>query len=156
MSVAAVGDLTAADVNEATGGEVAKIMQVPDVEKLIENALGLDLSGRDSLKVVEARFYRPAEIPDEPASNWPRYISIARQGSLGIMAICALLVLRIFGGGKKKAGLAAKQLPAGGAAGLLAEGAEPAAMRRQIADTLRSNPEQAKQLFATWLQEKGE
>jgi flagellar M-ring protein FliF len=160
LTVAAVVDLTAADVNEAaSGGQGAKIMELADVEKLIRNALGLRQT--DSLTVVEARFHRPVEpLAEEEPSNWPRYVAIAQHASLGIMAICALLVLMIFRGASKKAAsmAAAEQLAAAkGAAGLLpAEGggAEPLMLRKQIASALRNNPEQVKQLFANWLEEK--
>ncbi|MDD5011696.1 MAG: hypothetical protein PHQ00_06195, partial [Phycisphaerae bacterium] len=49
------------------------------------------------------------------------------------------------------------QLPAGGTEGLLTAGVEsdPSMLRRQIANSLRNNPEQAKQLFASWIDEKG-
>ena len=61
LSVAAVVDLSVAEANQTQGAEQsAKIMQLADVEKLIETALGLDLKGKDSLKVVEAKFFRPA------------------------------------------------------------------------------------------------
>ena len=162
LSVAAVVDLSPADVNGTEGTETAKIMELADVEKLIENALGLDLSGLDSLKVVEAKFYRPVEqVIEEEVSNWPRYLAIARHSSLGIMAVCALLVLRMFSGAKKGvAPAAARQLaPGEGAAGYLPGGggnAESAAVHRQIAQTLQGNPDQAKVLFNSWLQEKGE
>ena len=160
LKVAAVVDLSPADVNEAeSGGEVAKIMELSDVEKLIRNALGLEET--DALTVVEAKFHRPVEsLIDEEPPKWPRYIAIARQASLGVMAICALLVLRVFSGARKKAASAAVgQLPGpGGSAGLLPAGAEesePSALRQQIAKTLQSNPEQTKQLFSSWLEEKG-
>ncbi len=162
LSVAAFVDLSPADVNEVgTGEQTAMIMELSEVEQIIRNALGLKET--DSLKVVHARFHRQPELlVDEEPSNWPRYITIARQASLGIMAICALLVLRIFSGAKKKAALTAtaEQLPeAGGAVGLLpaeAGKSEPLVLRRQIANTLQSNPDQVKQLFSNWLEEKGE
>jgi hypothetical protein len=78
------------------------------------------------------------------------------------MAICALLVLRIFKGAKKKVASAAmpEQLPAGGEAfGFLpAETGKPEALvlRRQIANALDRNPEQVKQLFASWIEEKAD
>jgi flagellar M-ring protein FliF len=162
LTVAAFVDLSPADVNEAgTGGQAATIMALPDVEEIIKNALGLKET--DLLKVVDTKFHRPAEslIEEEP-SNWPRYIAIARQVSLGIMAICALLVLRIFSGARKKIAVpaAAGQLAEGeGATGLLpagAEGAEPLAVRKQITGVMQNNPDQVKQLFSSWLEEKGE
>ena len=164
LSVAAVVDLSPVDVNEAgAGGQAAKAMDPNDVEKLIENALGLDLAGVDSLKVVDARFHRPAESPlDEELSAGLDFVAIARQASLGIMAICALLVLRIFKGAKKKVKLEAGsgQLAGGeGAAGLLpgtAGGSEPMILRRQIASALENNPERVRQLFTSWIEEKGD
>lgn len=163
LMVAAIVDLLPADVNEAEASQASKIMQISDVEKLIENALGLNLEGADSLKVVEARFYRATKSPiEQEQSSWPRYIAIARHASLGIMAVCALLVFRIFiSGAKKKTipGPEAAQLSQGVAAtGFLpagAQGSEPLALRRQIADTLQSDPERVRQLFASWLEEKG-
>ena len=77
------------------------------------------------------------------------------------MAICALLVLRVFRGARKKAAATAPagQLPgAEGPAGLLpAEAGKPESlvMRRQIAGALQQNPDQVKQLFSSWLEEKG-
>jgi len=160
LTVAAVVDLSPADVNEAAGeGQAAKIMELADVEKLIRNALGL--GDTDSLTVVDARFYRPAEplIEEEP-SSWPRYVAIARQASLGVMAICALLVLRIFSKASKKAASAASaagRLPGTeGAAGLLpaeAASSEPLMLRKQISSALQNDPEQVKQLFSSWLEE---
>ncbi|KPJ66021.1 MAG: hypothetical protein AMJ43_09350, partial [Coxiella sp. DG_40] len=142
-------------------GEVSMIMELSDVEDIIRNALGLKET--DSLKVVHAKFHRPVEpLLEEEPSNWPRYLAIARHISLGIMAICALLVLRIFSGARKKttATATAGQLPeVEGTAGLLPAatgGFEPAMLREQIARVLQSNPEQAKQLFSSWLEEKTE
>ncbi len=163
LKVAAFVDLSMAgvDANDTAGGTQAKIMQVTDVEEIIKNALGLD--DASSIKVVDVKFNRQiGPVLDEEESSWPLYMAIARHASLGIMALCALLVLRIFRGAKKKAGpegAAAAQLPQGGeGTGLMASGSgspEPLALRRQIAGALRSNPEQVKQLFASWIEESG-
>jgi len=160
LSVSAFVDLSVPDANTAgPAGQPAMIMQLSDVELIIRNALGLKET--DSLKVVAAKFHRAVELPtEEEPSNWPRYVAIARHASLGIMAICALLVFRIFSGARKKAALAAEagQLPAGEAsAGFLPAGqsnAEPLMLRRQIASALHSNPEQVRRLFASWVEEK--
>ncbi len=160
LSVAAVVDLSPADVNETeTGAQAATIMELTDVETLIENALGLDLQNRDSLKVVNVRFQRPTEALLDEESGGLDYMAIARQGSLGIMAVCALLVLRMFRGAKKKVELeaASAQLAEGeGPAGLLGGEGNSLVVRRQIADVLHRNPDRVKQLFASWIQEKGE
>jgi flagellar M-ring protein FliF len=163
LSVAAVVDLSLADANDAgTGGQTAKIMDSNDVETLIQNALGLDLAGADSLKVVDARFQQPTEIlPDEEESGGLDYLAIVGQASLGIMAICAMLVLRMFKGARKKAQLQAESgQPPGieGNAGFLPGGigaSEPIILRRQIAHALENNPERVKQLFTSWIEGDG-
>ncbi len=163
LSVAAVVDLSPADVNEAqAGGQTTTIMDPNDVEKLIENALGLDLAGADSLKVVNVKFQRSTEILlDEELSAGLDFVAIARQASLGIMAVCALLVLRMFRGAKRKVKMADGQeqlTGTEGPAGLLtggAGGAEPLVLRKQIASALENNPERVRQLFTSWIEEKG-
>jgi len=175
LAVAAVVDLYVEDTAEAvekgkeeseqtgTATKSAKIMKKEDVEKLIEKALGLKVDKGDTLEVVEAKFHRSAEaLLDEEKADGLDFIAIARHSSLGIMAICALLVLKMFSGAKKKTTVPAAtgQLPAvgGETAGLLPAGAESAeslTLRRQIANSLRNNPEQAKQLFSSWINEKG-
>ncbi len=158
LSVAAFVDLRPADANSATGGSEAKIMAVADVERIIRNALGL--TDADSVEVVEVEIQTagPELIAEAKSGGGLNIIAIARHLSLGIMAICALFALKIFSGAKKKA--AAAELEAaqarGTAAGLLpgaSEGAEPVVIRRQIANALRNNPEQVKQLFTSWIRE---
>jgi len=162
LKVAAFVDLSVSDANDTgSGGTAAKIMQETDVVAIIQNALGLE--DATAIKVVDVKFNRPLEaLVEEEPSSWPRYIAIARQASLGIMAVCALLVLRMFRGAKIKVAstAAAGQLPeAEGAAGLLPGGgeggSEPLVLRRQIASALEQDPERVKQLFASWLEEKG-
>lgn len=162
LSVAAIVDLSPYDVNETDAGageQTTKIMELSDVETLIENALGLDLEGRDSLKVVDVRIPRQEEtLVDEEDSGGLDYIAIVRQGSLGIMAICALLVFRMFKGAKKKvqSEAAVPSLPkAEGSAGLLPgeAGISPMVFRRQIASALENDPERVRQLFSKWIEE---
>jgi hypothetical protein len=100
-------------------------------------------------------------MAEEEPSNWSRYIAIARHGSLGIMALCALLVFKMFAGAGKKAAAAEMpqaQLPEGYAgAGMLPAGpevSEPVVLRRQIATALQNNPQQVKKLFASWVEER--
>lgn len=145
----------------ASGGP---IMEIADLEEIIKRAIGPKLS-EDGLKVANVKFNRANELlPEAEEAGGLDFVQIARQASLGIMAICALIALKIFGGGKKKAaegqGLDQLAVLAGGgmpAAGMMAGGgeAESVMLRRQIASSLQNNPEQAKQLFANWLQEKG-
>jgi flagellar biosynthesis/type III secretory pathway M-ring protein FliF/YscJ len=159
LSVAAFVDLTAdADPAAAQGGQPALIMDVTDVEQIIRTALGLKET--DSLKVVNARFHRQAEAPDPGGTvAWPQYLAVARHLSLGLMAVCAVMVLRIFSRARTQAAPALQgQLPPGaGTGGLLPPGdsaAEPLLMRRQIAHALKQNPDQVRQMFLSWIEEK--
>jgi len=160
LSVAAIVDLWPADVNEAeTGGQANQIMDPNDVAELIENALGLNLDGRDSLKVVPVRIQRQKEqLLDEESAGGLDYIAIARQGSLGIMAICALLVFRMFSRAKKKmqSEAAAKSLPGAAESTGFLPGqttASPMELRRQISSALQTDPERVRQLFTKWIEE---
>jgi flagellar M-ring protein FliF len=160
LSVAAFVDLSPADANQtAAAGQPTTIMDVTEIEQIIRNALGLKET--DALKVVNTKFHRAQPLPEEKPSNWPRYIALAQHLSMGIMAICALIVLKIFSGARKKASAqaASKQLSGAEAAatGFLPSGetsAEPFAMRRQIASAMQSNPDQVRQIFSSWIQEK--
>jgi flagellar M-ring protein FliF len=154
---AAPGEPAAADL----------IMSVKDVEQIIKNAIGGDkmLLDATSLTVKNIPVYQPSDgliaaISDTSYEKLSRYIEIARQSSLGILAVCALLALRIFTRASKKAGTAGPE--AAGAnrldamtLGLLPSGGDnPAlAVRRHIATELKQNPDQVKQLFASWLAE---
>jgi flagellar biosynthesis/type III secretory pathway M-ring protein FliF/YscJ len=135
-------------------------MEITEVQEIIKKALGPKLA-EDGLKVVNVKFNRPTESLVEEEAGGLDYIQIARQSSLGIMAICALIVLKIFRGAKKTSDNAAEQLPAGEVgqlAGLLPAGTEASEslmLRKQIAHSLQNNPDQVKQLFSSWLQEKG-
>ena len=159
LSVAAFVDLSVADANEGGAGS-AMIMQITEVEEIIRNALGLRANA--SLKVVNVKFHRPdvESMIDGESSSWPRIMGIVRHASLGIMAVCALLVLRMFRGAKRKAAAVAGagQLPAAaGKGGLLPGGAEKPeslVLRQQITSALQSNPAQVKQVFASWLEER--
>jgi hypothetical protein len=147
-----------AEEETETSAEV--IMDITEVEEIIKKAVGPKLA-ENGLKVVDVKFNRQTEtLLYEEDSGGLDFVAIAGQASLGIMAVCALLVLKMFSGAKKKAAVAAGQLPAasGGDVGLLpavAEDSDPLMLRRQIANSLRSNPEQVKQLFSSWLEEKG-
>lgn len=165
LSVAAFVDLTPDPIIAEDGTETpaeGKVMQLDDIEEIIRTALGL--KSTDSIKVVETVFHRPAPVVEEAGqSNMSLYIEIARHASLGIMAVCALLVLKIFGGSKNKsapAATAANALAISGGDQSLAPAArlpvaDPDLLRKQISAALQSNPDQVKSLFVKWIEEKG-
>lgn len=165
LSVAAFVDLTA----DANSNSSAKPVEVADVEQILKNALGL--KDTDALKVVPTKFYQPALISAiEETKKGLDLMAIIRNASLAITAVCALVVLKIFSGAKKKALASQAALPkltaaeagapmlAGGAAEwreptLTGGGAEPVMVRRQIASALKNNPDEVKKIFASWVQE---
>jgi flagellar M-ring protein FliF len=168
LTVAAFVDLSPPETagkteegKEKTESASKPLMDIAQVEEIIRKAVGPKLA-KDGLKVVDVKFNRPtALIPDKEESVGFDFVAIAGQASLGITAICALFVLKIFSGARKKAALtsATPQLPPGAAPGGFlpagTESYEPVVLRRKITESLQSNPEQAKQLFSNWLNEKG-
>jgi len=155
------GETGAAEVS-STEGETAMIMSVEQVKEIIRNAVGPNLlKDSSSLIVVNTAFNRPMIAATGDSGGYEklaRYIEIARQSSMGVLAICALLVLKIFSGAKKKVAVAETAAGAGQlepmGVGMLPAGVgdeSSAAFRRHITGALQENPEQVKQLFASWL-----
>jgi flagellar M-ring protein FliF len=157
LSVAAFVDLSAPDANAAAAANT-KGLQIADVELIIKNALGLKES--DSLKVVDVKFSRPQNQNVKEPADFSGYIALAKQLSLGLTGICALLVFKIFAKGDKSVQVQpAGQVTAGGAKTVAqlpaSEGFSQSALRNQLAGALKSNPEQARQVFLKWLEDKG-
>lgn len=157
LSVAVAVDLRHTDPN-ATG----LVMEELEVEEMIRSALGLK-EGRDTIKVTNVAFQRNVPTDVVEASSLTQYLALARQASMGIMAVCALLVLKIFSGAKKKA--AAEAMPAEGMpalapgdmgllpAGEAAQAPTGAMVQKQVAQALQNNPDQVRQLFAKWIEQ---
>jgi len=169
LSVSAIVDLAVTKqpvIEEGAEGEAAPepetvmIMTVEEVKQIIRNAVGPELlKDEKSLSVVNVPFQRQVIIADDSGSyeKLSRYIEIARQSSMGVLAVCALVVLKIFTGAKKKAsgGTAEAQALPGQMAMLPAGTSDDstAAFRHQISAALKQNPDQVKQLFTSWLSE---
>ncbi len=172
-SVSVIADLSKPTLpaEEKTEGAAAPqpelLMTEQDVMRIVKTAVGPELIKDEHLTVKHVAFSRPMPIADMQAGfgyeSLERYIEIARQSSMGIMAVCALLALKIVTRAGRKAADAsaaaggAKQLGAGLSAMLPPGSSEDeavAAMRHQIAAQLRENPDQVRQLFATWLAEE--
>jgi flagellar M-ring protein FliF len=139
--------------------ENALLMSVEDVKEIIRTAIGPELLSEQNLTVKHVPFYRPPVEVIPAGPNWDRWIEIARQSSMGILAVSALLVLRIFTRAAVKAAAQPAANPdmmlGGGTAPMLPAGLDsPAAMRRMIAAQLQQNPEQVRSLFSSWLAEE--
>ena len=158
--------------------ETIEIMTVSDVEEIIKSAIGpkllVDEEGKEiagAITVKDIRFNKPAvaAVVDEGPFSYEKvagYIAIIKNSSVGILAVCFLIVLKILTGGKKKvaaaegaegaeaaaamSGLSLGMLPAGGMSD------DPiVAFRQHIVGALKENPDQVRQLFASWLSEEG-
>jgi flagellar M-ring protein FliF len=158
LSVSAAVDLRPDDPNDTQ-----PIMPIADVNDLIQSAVNIRDANALTITVKEARFVRPAApVIAEGEQSWTRYLALAREASMGIMAFCALLVYMVFARARKKvSGTAGQtslaQLQAG-ATGMLMETSDEetqqvAVVRRQISSALKSNPDHVRELFANWLQE---
>jgi flagellar M-ring protein FliF len=153
------------DEQQAAATEAGLIMEVEDVKAIIRTAIGPDLLKEEDLTVKHLTFNRPQTtiLNEEPTAleKMGPILEITRQGSMGLLAVCALLVLKIFMRAGKKA--ATEQAELSSQQALLSPGTQllptgtgddaVAAMRNQISMQLRENPEQVRQLFTTWLSE---
>ncbi len=173
VSVSAFVDLSAPEpaagdaAKPAAGAEggaapatAAPTLTVDDVKKVIQNTLGLkDATG---LTVVSVPFRRPdaAAEPEDPGlfASPQFYMDLARHGSLGVLVVGALLVLKMFGGSKRRpaaapaAGGELQPAGQGQSVNLLAgAGEDPEQLRQRIATALQDNPEEVKRLFRTWV-----
>lgn len=174
LTVAAMVDLTGpakpADASAAAAATPAPAAKVTkdDVEKIIRSAIGLKTA--DTLTVVDTPFYKPepgldTKVEDEKQASRDFYLEIARRGSLGLLVIGVLVAMKIFRGGKRKAGAA---LPAGATGSITSQmggmaslpGGEPEMdpdmLKGRISRALQENPEEVKRLFLNWVEtEKG-
>jgi flagellar M-ring protein FliF len=170
LSVAVLVDLTpppAPAAQDAQGASTppaapTKIMTVADVEELVRAAVDPKLLvDNNALTVKDMPFFRPTvTVEDGPFTyeKLSRYIEIARQSSMGILAVSALLALKIFASAGRKTAAAAPQMGQLEASSLLPAGhggmAGQLPFRQQITAALNQNPEQVRQLFASWLAEE--
>jgi flagellar M-ring protein FliF len=147
----------------ANAGSEELIMSIDDVKAMIRTAIGSELLKDENLTVRHVPFNRPAaqEMPEAAGfEKWSRYIEIARQSSMGILAVSALLALKIFTGAGRKVAAATAQQSAANALGagnapLLGTGStDTSAIRQHIAIQLRQNPEHVRQIFTSWLSEE--
>lgn len=158
----AATDNPAAGTAAPAAATPAKKLDLEDVKKVIQNALGLKVA--DGLTVVAVPFHQPEAPAPEPEeasafAGTQFYLDLARHASLGILVIGALVVLRIFGRAKPRLGAAAgggelEPGQGGRAMNLLGDGAAaPHELRQRITAALQENPEEVKRLFQTWVDE---
>lgn len=174
LSVSAMVDLAveAPAVPEGDEGEQAApvtpatLMSIDQVKQIIRNALGRDLLKEEALTVVNVPFKR-TELISEPVKKgfpWGKVMDVAGQASLGVMAICALIVFKIFSKAATKNeapeavdenGAPVLNQAQGPVALLPTPPSDPAVLKQHIAGILQNNPEQVKKVFNNWIEESG-
>jgi len=163
LTVAAFVDLTGPPPPKPADGSAPPAptpkLKSEDVQAIILKATGV--TDPSAVTVIPTSFHDPAAagaIGDEDeGGHWQLYLEIARRASLGILVIAALIVLKMFGGSRKRsaAAQAALEAPAGGTENLLTGGAgelSPDVLRQRISYALQENPEAVRRLFLTWAQ----
>jgi len=122
LTVAAFVDLTGPPPPKPADGSAPPAptpkLKSEDVQAIILKATGV--TDPSAVTVIPTSFHDPAAagaIGDEDeGGHWQLYLEIARRASLGILVIAALIVLKMFGGSRKRsaAAQAALEAPAGG------------------------------------------
>ncbi len=157
-------DLSAPKAEVTEGEEVAEAPAAPtvtveDIAAMIQKVTG---AAEEDISVVSTTFHkqksRVNKKDQEKKEGKEFYLDIARRASLGILAVGALLALKMFGKGKSTKGEPAPalegQAAAAGAGHLLPapEGQmNPELVRRQITRALENNPEEVSRLFLSWV-----
>lgn len=168
LSVAAFVDLAGAK-GDPNAPAAAPTLKKEDAEEIIRSALGIAKTDTASrVTVVDAPFHKAPESPDAKTAeagffNKDFLLEVGKSVSLGVLVIGALLMLKIFGGSKKKMVVTGGSPELAGAGGgtenLLASDGEgdPDVVRARITRALQENPEEVKRLFLSWVEsDKGE
>ncbi len=154
--------------SQATPAE--KIMTIEQVKDIIKNALGRDLlTDESSLTVVDAPFVqaRMSEIPTVETAGpigIEKYVELLKESSTPIMAFFAFLTLLVFGRSSRKQKKSSSDAdnqdellddsPLKGILPELDTDTPEVAYRKHVTRSLRQNPEEVKQLFASWIAEE--
>jgi flagellar M-ring protein FliF len=156
LSVACVVDLSAPAPKEGEDAKAAEAAKpkitLKDCEEIVKTAVGYT-EGRDTVKVTEGRA-SPATTPVAASlaaagpGLWSRAPQLARNLSLGLLALAALLLARRVlrrSPAPEASPEAVAALPAGA-------GDEPA-LRRRVAALVEADPRSAARLLEEWLGE---
>lgn len=162
-----------ADLSGQSGKEGKQAVTADDIKAIVISALGL--SGDADITVKDAPFHTSEtetlaqEVQDEGMFSKNFLLEMAKRGSLGILVIGALVLLKMFGGSKKTKGqaeegsqqLALESMQGGQEERLLPAAmpasANPEQLKRSITQALQDNPDEVKRLFMSWAENgKGE
>lgn len=173
LTIAAFVDLAPPVAETAEGEEASPPMKMPtieEVESIIKNAVGFVETGTDpknkgradELKVVNVPFHRggatagiEAEIASARRNEF--LITLARNASLGVLAVAALLAMRMLMSRRDAPAATPGEVQPGGSlpgvAGGDNETNERTYLLNQINHALRENPQDVQKLFLDWVEE---
>jgi flagellar M-ring protein FliF len=146
ITVAAVVDVPAADPNAAAPG-TAPLLNEQQVEQIIKQAVGFDLTRNDEVKVLMAPLERLPDPADEVVtpSFWQMHESLIQSVILGVAALIALVI----------GFMMIRRMKPVVVSGSLEEPISVADMKRvqSLADQAKAHPEVVASILAAWLSE---
>ncbi len=98
LTVAAMVDLSGLD---ASSGSAGSALKEEDIKKIIQNAVGFSARRGDQIEVKPAKLQTASDLTNLDTEwlemqRWQNYLSIARQASLGVAALVALVLGFLF------------------------------------------------------------
>ena len=160
LSIAAFVDLTGPSAEDEEGETASRKLSTDEVEEIIKQAVGFNQARGDSLTVVDVPFQRSvttAKLEQEYEASHRRefFVGLARNASLGALALAAVFVMKmLLGRGRPTAAPAA---PSGegaeAAVGMETETNERTYVLNQINHALKENPQEVQKLFLSWVEE---
>jgi flagellar M-ring protein FliF len=138
LTVAAFVDISGADKSEPA-------ISLADVKETIKKAVGFK-ADRDEIQVTQVRM--PAAVAEGFEEEWAAHqrwqtiLTIVRNGSMAMIALCALPMAWL---------LVRRRGPAAGAAAVKKEAQPPPAKLQLLTDELDRNPEALARILAHWI-----
>jgi flagellar biosynthesis/type III secretory pathway M-ring protein FliF/YscJ len=135
------------DLSSASGETAGTALTKQDIESLIKQTVGFDETRGDQIHVVTAPLLgtRVVETQMTVMDRWKLYENLARDVSLGIAALAALLIALLV--------LRRLRPPTLPESASLADLSHREQILAQLAQRARENPDTLRTVIAAWLQE---
>jgi len=159
LTVAALVDLSPPpSEGEESTETAAAIPTLEDITRVIQDAIGIDESRGDSLRIVQARF-RPAaeELTGLKAKRLPQWaVTAGEYFAIGVVGLILLFVVRrvfrgIHGAAPQQA-IVPEIMATGAGGGVPARTSQDELVRREIARFVEANPDEATRLLEGWVE----
>ncbi len=142
---------------EAEGQPAAAGLTLEDVTDVIKEAVGLDESRGDTLKIVQASFYPLVAAPPGLRGRIPRWaVQVGEYFAVAVMGLVLLIVARRALKGIEAAGprrvLVPEVLEAEGVAPYPTQTDQDELIRQEISRLIEENPEMASRMIEGWVE----